>query len=144
MGKNRRILSRLAIRPAVGSVGRPGADLRENRKRFPDHHRRHAGHRVQGAFPGREGLWRHHHTILRLCLRSGLCRHHAPTYDEWIKTSDVFDAIFDFDAVAHNPAYPARNKSDIEAPDHIHLNPKGYQAVADSVPLSGHDPKLPK
>lgn len=64
--------------------------------------------------------------------------------NEWMKTSKVFDAIFDFDAVARDPAYPARIKPDLEAPDHIHLNPKGYQAVADTVPLSVLDPKLPK
>ena len=64
--------------------------------------------------------------------------------NEWMKTSKVFDAIFDFDAIARDPAYPARIKPDLEAPDHIHLNPKGYQAVADTVPLSVLDPKLPK
>jgi lysophospholipase L1-like esterase len=62
--------------------------------------------------------------------------------NEWMKTTKVFDAIFDFDAVARDPAYPARIKADLEAPDHIHLNPKGYSAVADTVPLSALDPKL--
>lgn len=64
--------------------------------------------------------------------------------NEWIKSSKVFDAVFDFDAVVRDPTYLARIKPDLEAPDHIHLNPKGYQEVAQSVPLWLLDPKLPK
>ena len=64
--------------------------------------------------------------------------------NEWMRTSKIFDAIFDFDAVVRDPAYPARIRADLEAVDHIHLNPKGYSAVADSVSLSVLDPKLPK
>lgn len=64
--------------------------------------------------------------------------------NDWMRTSKVFDAIFDFDAVARDPSYPARIRADLEAVDHIHLNPKGYSVVADSVPLSVLDPKLPK
>ena len=62
----------------------------------------------------------------------------------WIRTSRSFDGVFDFDAVVRDPACPARIRADLEAVDHIHLNPKGYAAVADSIPLSSLDPKLPK
>ena len=47
-------------------------------------------------------------------------------------------------AVVRDPAYLARIEPDLEAPDHIHLNPKGYQEVAQSAPLWLLDPKLPK
>ena len=64
--------------------------------------------------------------------------------NEWMRASKIFDAIFDFDAVVLDPAYPARIRADLEAVDHIHLNPQGSSAMADSVSLSVLDPKLPK
>jgi len=36
----------------------------------------------------------------------------------------------------------ARIRADLEAPDHIHLNPKGYSAAADSILLPALDEKL--
>lgn len=64
--------------------------------------------------------------------------------NEWISASKLFDGVFDFDAAVRDPAYPSRIKSDLEAPDHIHLNPKGYEAVAAVVPLTALDSSLPK
>ena len=64
--------------------------------------------------------------------------------NDWMRTTQIFDGLFDYDAVVRDPAYPARIKADLEAVDHIHLNPKGYAAVADSIPLSALDPKLAK
>jgi len=63
--------------------------------------------------------------------------------NDWMRTSQTFDGVFDFDAVVRDPAYPARIKADLEAMDHIHLNPNGYSAVANSIPLSSLDAKLP-
>lgn len=64
--------------------------------------------------------------------------------NDWIRTTKTFDGVFDFDAVARDPDYPARIRPDLSAIDHIHLNPKGYAAVAESIPLSVLDAKLPK
>jgi len=64
--------------------------------------------------------------------------------NEWIRTTKVFDGVFDFDAAVKDPAYPSRIKPDQEAPDHIHLNPKGYEAAAAVIPLSTLDSRLPK
>jgi len=43
-----------------------------------------------------------------------------------------------------DPAYPSRIKPDLEAPDHIHLNPKGYEAVAAIIPLPSLDSAVPR
>ena len=58
--------------------------------------------------------------------------------NEWIKTSKTFDAVFDFDAAVRDPAYPAQIKAEYSAPDHIHLNPAGYEKVAGVITLSAN------
>ena len=62
--------------------------------------------------------------------------------NEWLRTSKLFDGVFDFDAIVRDDKNAARIRADLEAPDHIHLNPKGYSAVADSIPLPSLDEKL--
>ena len=64
--------------------------------------------------------------------------------NNWIRNSKTFDAVFDLDAVMRDPDYPARLKADLGAPDRIHPNPKGYAAIADSIPLWVLDDKLPR
>lgn len=64
--------------------------------------------------------------------------------NDWMRTTKIFDGLFDYDAVVRDPAYPARINPELAAVDHIHLNPKGYSAVADSIPLASLDPKLAK
>ena len=64
--------------------------------------------------------------------------------NDWIRTSKAFDAVFDFDAVVRDPDYRARLKSEFAAADRIHPNPKGYAAIAESVPLSLLDNRLLK
>lgn len=73
---------------------------------------------------------------------------HVPGYDdedgireatrqavnEWIRTSGRFDAVVDFDRVARDPANPRRLLPAYDTGDHLHLNPTGYQALADAVP----------
>jgi len=83
-----------------------------------------------------------HETVPRL--------RHAPrrTAPDNVTTPNLapvpFDGVFDFDAAVKDPAYPSRIKPDQEAPDHIHLNPKGYEAAAAVIPLSALDSRLPK
>ena len=64
----------------------------------------------------------------------------------WIRTSGVFDHVVDFDAIVRDPTDPSRLNPIYDHGDHIHLNPAGYQAIADAIPLryfydrpSGHN-----
>jgi lysophospholipase L1-like esterase len=59
-----------------------------------------------------------------------------------VSSSKLFDGVFDFDAMAGDEKNPARIRVDLEAPDHIHSNAKGYAAIAGSVPLSMLDDNL--
>jgi lysophospholipase L1-like esterase len=54
----------------------------------------------------------------------------------WIRTSRVFDAVVDFDRVARDPAHPTQLLPAYDTGDHLHLNPAGYQALGQAVPLS--------
>ena len=54
--------------------------------------------------------------------------------NQWIRTSGRFDALVDFDRTARDAADPRRLRPDLDVGDHLHLNPAGYQALADTVP----------
>ena len=56
--------------------------------------------------------------------------------NRWIRTSHRFDAVVDFDAAVRDPADPRRLRTDFDDGDHLHLNPLGYQALADAVPAT--------
>ncbi|MFJ8595204.1 SGNH/GDSL hydrolase family protein [Streptomyces sp. NPDC093598] len=55
--------------------------------------------------------------------------------NEWIRTSSRFDAVIDFDQVVRDPHNPRRLSPAYDVGDHLHLNPAGYQALADAVPV---------
>ncbi|AZM62470.1 MULTISPECIES: SGNH/GDSL hydrolase family protein [unclassified Streptomyces] len=57
----------------------------------------------------------------------------------WIRTSDVFDGVLDFDAVWRDPSDPSRIRSDLHMGDHLHGNDAGYGALARSIDLSLFD-----
>ncbi|MFE2586090.1 SGNH/GDSL hydrolase family protein [Streptomyces sp. NPDC059378] len=57
----------------------------------------------------------------------------------WIRSSDAFDGVLDFDAVWRDPADPTRIRSDLHIGDHLHGNDAGYAALAQSVDLSVFD-----
>jgi lysophospholipase L1-like esterase len=52
----------------------------------------------------------------------------------WIRTSERLDAVVDFDEAVRDPADPRRLRADFDDGDGLHLNPAGYQALADAVP----------
>jgi lysophospholipase L1-like esterase len=52
----------------------------------------------------------------------------------WIRTSHRFDAVIDFDRVARDPRHPRQLSPSFDVGDHLHLNPLGYQTLADAVP----------
>jgi lysophospholipase L1-like esterase len=56
--------------------------------------------------------------------------------NQWIRTPGNFDAAVDFDKVVRNPADPLHFKPEFDSGDNLHPSPKGYQAMADALPLS--------
>jgi lysophospholipase L1-like esterase len=55
--------------------------------------------------------------------------------NRWIRTSDVFDAVLDFDKVTQDSANPKTFKATFNNSDHLHPNDAGYKAMADSIDL---------
>jgi lysophospholipase L1-like esterase len=53
----------------------------------------------------------------------------------WIRTSEVFDGVVDFDAAIRDPQDPSRVLEAYQA-DHLHPNVAGQQAMADAIDLS--------
>ena len=56
--------------------------------------------------------------------------------NKWIRSTDAFDAIFDFDKVIRDPEHPTRVRQEYDSGDHIHPSAAGYKAMADLIPLS--------
>jgi lysophospholipase L1-like esterase len=55
--------------------------------------------------------------------------------NRWIRTGGVFDAVIDFDEAVRDPRAPRRLLPAYDTGDHLHLNPAGYRALAEAVPL---------
>lgn len=53
----------------------------------------------------------------------------------WIRTSGVPDGVVDFDAAVRDPAAPNRLQRRFDGGDGGHMNPAGYRALAEAVPL---------
>jgi lysophospholipase L1-like esterase len=53
----------------------------------------------------------------------------------YLRSSDEFDGVIDFDKVLRDPAQPSRLLPAYDSGDHIHPNDLGNQAMADAVPL---------
>ncbi|SFD67276.1 SGNH/GDSL hydrolase family protein [Massilia yuzhufengensis] len=56
--------------------------------------------------------------------------------NSWLRSSNAFDALIDWDMVLRDPAAPARLRSEYNSRDWIHPNDAGYQALAAAVPLA--------
>ena len=56
--------------------------------------------------------------------------------NEWIRTSKAYDAVFDFDAAIRDPNHPTKALAQYDSGDHLHLNPAGYEAVANIIDLT--------
>ncbi|MEW2573051.1 SGNH/GDSL hydrolase family protein [Streptomyces sp. NPDC047070] len=54
----------------------------------------------------------------------------------WIRTSDTFDGVLDFDAVWRDPADSTHIRGDLHMGDNLHGNDAGYAALAESIDLS--------
>ena len=55
--------------------------------------------------------------------------------NKWIRTNADVDGFFDFDAAVREPANHAVLSKQYASPDRLHLNPKGYEKLADTVDL---------
>jgi lysophospholipase L1-like esterase len=53
----------------------------------------------------------------------------------YLRGSDEFDGLLDFDRVLRDPAQPSRLLPAYDSGDHIHPNDAGNQALANAVPL---------
>ena len=53
--------------------------------------------------------------------------------NNWIRTSDMYDAVIDFDEVLRDPAEPTKLRSEYDSGDHLHPNDAGYEAMANKV-----------
>lgn len=57
-------------------------------------------------------------------------------YNQWIRTSGVFDEVIDFDKTTQDPAKPTMFLPDYDSGDHLHPKDSGYKAMGDSIDLS--------
>ncbi|MEN3277847.1 MAG: hypothetical protein V7631_3637 [Massilia sp.] len=55
--------------------------------------------------------------------------------NNWIRSSDEFDAVIDFDRALRDPARPTRMLPAYDSGDHLHPNDLGMQAMANAIPL---------
>jgi lysophospholipase L1-like esterase len=53
----------------------------------------------------------------------------------WTRTSGVFDAVVDFDAVTRDPQKPSRLSPSVDGGDHLHPSAAGYRIMGDAVDL---------
>ena len=56
--------------------------------------------------------------------------------NKWIRTSGVFNAVVDFDAVMRDPADVHRLKPNADSGDHLHPGEEGYRMMADAIELA--------
>lgn len=54
----------------------------------------------------------------------------------WIREAGQFDAVIDFDAAVRDPQSPTRLRPEFDSGDHLHLQDRGYAAMAAHVDLA--------
>ena len=55
-------------------------------------------------------------------------------FNEWLRTSPIFDACIDFDKAVRDPNHPAAFAPGFDSGDHLHPSEKAYEAMANAVP----------
>jgi lysophospholipase L1-like esterase len=58
------------------------------------------------------------------------------TVNDWLRKSDVFDAIADFDRALRDPDHPTRMLPIYDCGDHLHPSDLGYRAMGDAIDLA--------
>ena len=56
--------------------------------------------------------------------------------NEWIRTSNSFDGVIDFDAALRDPEHRTQLLSSLSSKDHIHPNDAGYKAMSDAIDVA--------
>jgi lysophospholipase L1-like esterase len=56
--------------------------------------------------------------------------------NQWIRSSNAFDAVIDFDKVVGDPAQPGRFLAAYDSGDHLHPNDAGHKAMGEVIDLS--------
>jgi lysophospholipase L1-like esterase len=56
--------------------------------------------------------------------------------NKWIRSTDAFDAIIDFDKAIRDPEHPAKVRQEYDSGDPIHLSAAGYKAMVDLIPVN--------
>ena len=57
-------------------------------------------------------------------------------YNQWIRTSGIFDGVIDFDKITQDPEHPETFLPAYDSGDHLHPGDAGYKAMGDAVDLS--------
>ncbi|KAF1004559.1 MAG: hypothetical protein GAK28_03936 [Luteibacter sp.] len=57
--------------------------------------------------------------------------------NEWIRKSDLFDAVIDFDALLRDPSHPDHLRDIYDSGDHLHPGDEGNKAMANAVNVEG-------
>lgn len=55
--------------------------------------------------------------------------------NEWIRNSERFDAVIDFDVTLRDPEHSSQLLPKADSGDHLHPSPEGYQMMAEAVDL---------
>jgi lysophospholipase L1-like esterase len=55
--------------------------------------------------------------------------------NQWIRTSNAYDAVIDFDAATRDPNEPKKLLAAYDSCDHLHPNDAGYKAMAEAIDL---------
>jgi lysophospholipase L1-like esterase len=61
--------------------------------------------------------------------------------NDWLRQTDAFDAIVDFDRALRDPDHPTRMLPIYDCGDHLHPSDLGYRAMGDAIDLSLFDEK---
>ena len=59
--------------------------------------------------------------------------------NDWMRKTDAFDAIVDFDRALRDPEHPTRMLPIYDCDDHLHPSDLGYRAMGDAIDLSLFD-----
>ncbi|WDG80459.1 SGNH/GDSL hydrolase family protein [Pseudomonas chlororaphis] len=79
----------------------------------------------EGALQG--SIIEHYHSAPKEQLRQAL--------NQWIRTSQAFDAVIDFDQLTRDPRHPTRLLPLMDSGDHLHPGDAGNKAMAEGVDL---------